>query len=59
MLELVKHSFHEAASAEDRFFVQQQQAVRHVSLQLGDQPYAPRLDQYARQGLRHEAFIAE
>ncbi len=58
MLALVKHGFHEGSSAEDHFFVQQQQTVRHVALQMGEQPYGPRLEQFARQGLRDVAIIA-
>ncbi len=58
-LELVKHGFDECTATEDDFFVQQEQTVGHVALEMGHQADAPSLEQLTRQWLREVAFISE
>ncbi len=51
VLELVKHRFHQGPSAKNDFFVQQQQAVGHIPLEVGHQPHPPGLEQGTGQRL--------
>ncbi len=59
VLELVKHGFHQGPAPKDDLFVQQEQAIGHGALEMGDQADAPGLQQLAGQRLRQVPFIAK
>ncbi len=46
MFELVEHRFEEGATPQQDFVVQEQQAVRHIALEVGHQAHPPRLQQF-------------
>ncbi len=59
VFELVKHGFYQCSSPQDDFFVQQEQAIGHVALEMGHQADLVGLQEFARQPVRQVAFVAK
>ncbi len=53
VLELIEDRFQQGPAAQQHLCVQHQQAVRHVALEMRNEAQPPRVQQLARQRLRH------